>query len=102
MTPRSGEIWRADLGTETRQSVYVISEDRFHQLAERALVAPVLPVSGSGNSPPWWVSSDSSVVALERLSSIPVTRLLDRERVVPHATARAIQQAIGWLTGSGR
>jgi mRNA-degrading endonuclease toxin of MazEF toxin-antitoxin module len=102
MTPTSGDIWLADVGAETRRTVYVISDDRFHRLAERAIVAPMLPTGTAGRTPPWWISHDDSVVALERLSSIPVDRLLERRGAVQHTTARTVQRAIGWLTGSDR
>lgn len=42
MTPSAGEIWLADRGEETRRFVFVISDSKFHRLAERAVVAPVL------------------------------------------------------------
>jgi len=100
MTPSTGDIWLADIGAETRRSVYVISDDTFHRLAERAVVAPVLPAGEPRRTPPWWISHHDSVVALERLSSIPVDRLLERHGAGPHTTARAVQRAIGWLTGA--
>jgi mRNA-degrading endonuclease toxin of MazEF toxin-antitoxin module len=102
MTPSSGDIWLADIGADTRRSVYVISDDRFHRLAERAIVAPVLPAGEAARTPPWWISHDDSVVALERVSSIPVDRLLERHGTVQHATARDVQRAISWLTGVNR
>ena len=100
MTPTTGDIWLADIGAEIRRSVYVISGDRFHRFAERAIVAPVLPAGTPGRTPPWWIAHDGSVVALERLSSIPVDRLLERTGAVQHTTARAVQRTIGWLTGA--
>ena len=102
MTPEAGDIWLADIGAETRRSVYVVSDDRFHRLAERAIVAPVLPSGPPGRTPPWWISHDDSVVALERLSSIPVDRLLERRGAVQYTTVRTVQRAIGWLTGANR
>jgi hypothetical protein len=71
MAPPTGDIWRVDIGAATRRSVDVISDDRFHRLAERAIVAPVLPASEPGRTPPWWITHDDSVIALERLSSTP-------------------------------
>lgn len=102
MTPTTGDIWLADIGAETRRSVYVISDDRFHRLAERAIVAPVLPAGEPGRTPPWWIAHDDSVIALERLSSISVDRLLEQHGAVEHATTRAVQRAVGWLTGVHR
>ena len=102
LTPTTGDIWLADIGAETHRSVYVVSDDRFHRLCERAIVAPVLPTDAAGRNPPWWIAHETSVVALERLSSIPVDRLLERHGAVQHATAGAVQRAIGWLTGTNR
>jgi mRNA-degrading endonuclease toxin of MazEF toxin-antitoxin module len=99
MTPTTGDIWLADLGAETRRSVYVVSDDRFHRLAERVIVAAVLPSPASESSPPWWITHEDSVVALERLTSIPVERLLERHGTAHYTTVRAVQRAIGWLTG---
>jgi mRNA-degrading endonuclease toxin of MazEF toxin-antitoxin module len=100
MTPATGEIWLADIGAETRRSVYVISDDRFHRLAQRVVVAPVLPAGTPGRTPPWWISHEGSAVALERLSSMPVDRLLERQGAVHHATVRDVHRAVGWLTGA--
>jgi mRNA-degrading endonuclease toxin of MazEF toxin-antitoxin module len=100
MTPTSGDIWLADVGAETRRPVYVVSDERFHRLADRAIVAPMLPAGAGGRTPPWWISHHDSVVALERLSSIAVNRLLEKHDAVQHTTARTVQRAIGWLTGS--
>ena len=102
MTPTTGEIWLADLGAETRRSVYVVSDDRFHRLAARALVAPVLVSPGTGHHPPWWIAHEQSVVAVERLTSIPVERLLERNGSAQYSTIRAVQRTIGWLAGLDR
>ena len=102
MTPTTGDIWLADLGAETRRTVYVVSDNRFHRLAERAVVAPVLASPGSGHNPPWWIAHDKSVVAVERLTSIPVERLLERHGAAQYATVRAVQRTIGWLAGLDR
>lgn len=100
MTPTPGEVWLADVGAETRRSVYVVSDDRFHRLAERAIIAPVLPSPAVERSPPWWIVHESSVVAVDRLSSIPVDRLLERSGAAPYSTVRAVQRAIGWVTAT--
>ena len=73
-----------------------------HRLAERAVVAPVLASPSSGRNPSWWIAHDKSVVAVERLTSIPVERLLERHGAVQYATVRAMQRTIGWLAGLDR
>lgn len=100
MSATTGDVWLADVGAETRRPVYVVSDDRFHRLAERAIVAPVLTLGVPERNPPWWIPHESSVVALERLGSIPVERLLERRGTAPYSTVRAVQRAIGWLTGT--
>lgn len=102
MTPATGDIWLADLGGETRRLVYVASDERFHRLAERAVVAPVLAAPSTGASPPWWINHEESIIAVERLSSVAVERLLERRGTMPYATVRAVQRTIGWLTGLDR
>jgi len=99
VTPTTGDVWLADLGAETRRSVYVISDDRFHRLAERAVVAPVLESQPAARTPPWWIAHEDSVIAVERLSSISVDRLLERHGVAHYTTVRAVQRTIGWITG---
>lgn len=99
LTPTTGDIWLADLGAETRRSVYVISDERFHRLAERAVVAPVLESRGAVRAPPWWIVHEDSVVAVERLTSIPIERLLERHGVARYTTVRAVQRTVGWITG---
>lgn len=99
MTPTTGDIWLADLGAETRRPVYVVSDDRFHRLAERAVVAPVLAAHRSERNPPWWIAHENSVVAVERLTSIPVERLLVLHGTAQYTTVRAVQRTIGWLAG---
>ncbi len=79
MSPTTGDVWLADVGAEIPRPVYVVSDERFHRLAERAIVAPVLPSGAAERNPPWWIAHESSVVALERLSSIPAGRLLERQ-----------------------
>jgi mRNA-degrading endonuclease toxin of MazEF toxin-antitoxin module len=102
MTPTTGDFWLADVGAATHRSVYVVSVERFHRLAERAVVAPVLPSHGEARNPPWWIAYENAVVALERLSSVPVDRLIEHHGTAPYSTVRAVQRAIGWLTGTDR
>jgi mRNA-degrading endonuclease toxin of MazEF toxin-antitoxin module len=102
MSPTTGDVWLADVGAETRRPVYVVSDERFHRLAERAIVAPVISSASPSREPPWWVAHDGSVVALERLSTVSTERLLERQSTAPHSTVRTVQRAIGWLTGTDR
>ena len=102
MTASTGDIWLADLGAETRRSVYVVSDDRFHRLAERAVIAPVLTPGRPGRNPPWWIAHAGSVVAVDRLTSIPADRLLERSGTAQFTTVQAVQAAIASLAGLHR
>lgn len=99
VTPTIGEVWLADLGAERRQHVYVASDSRFHRLAERALVAPVLAPDSADPPPPWWIPLDGSFVAVERLASLPIERLLDHTTTAPHLTVRQVQRVIALVAG---
>ncbi len=90
MTPAPGEIWTADGGQESRNQVFVISDSRFHRLAERAVVAPVIVVPVDARRP-WHVGVDGDrVAAVNLLATVPTDRLL--ERVAP-ADAEALSTA---------
>lgn len=102
MTPSSGEVWIADLGAEARRAVYVITDDRFHRLAERALVAPVIESRGTDRDPPWRVGHDGSAIAVDRLTSVPIDRLLERQGTASLATVRTVQRTVRLITGSER
>jgi mRNA-degrading endonuclease toxin of MazEF toxin-antitoxin module len=76
LTAAAGEIWLADRGDETRRPVFVISDARFHRLAERAVVAPVL--ERMPPSPrPWHIPIDDRAVAVNQLGTTNVDRLLE-------------------------
>eukprot|EP01041_Mallomonas_annulata_P032916 gene32916-biopygen25219 len=88
--PSPGEIWTADSGHETRNQVFVISDARFHRLAERAVVAPVIDVPVEARRP-WHIGVDPDrVAAVNLLATVPIDRLL--ERVAP-ADAEALSVA---------
>jgi mRNA-degrading endonuclease toxin of MazEF toxin-antitoxin module len=98
LTIGPGEIWLADGGAETRHLVYVISDARFHRLAERVVVAPV-NATGPAFPRPWHVPlPDGRHVAVHQLGSIPAARLLELvERVGPEVTAQ-VRRAVRAIT----
>lgn len=74
----AGDIHLADLRDERRWVVLVLSNDRFHGMAERVLVAPGIEVDDDEVLPPWNLRVDGDVFALDLLRSIPAARLLRR------------------------
>jgi mRNA-degrading endonuclease toxin of MazEF toxin-antitoxin module len=74
----AGDIHRADLRDERRCVVLVLSNDRFHRMSERVLVAPGIDADDDEVLPPWNLRVDGDVFALDLLRSIPAARLLRR------------------------
>jgi mRNA-degrading endonuclease toxin of MazEF toxin-antitoxin module len=74
----AGDIHLADLRDERRWVVLVLSNDRFHRMSERVLVAPGIDVDDDEVLPPWNIRVDGDVFALDLLRSIPTARLLRR------------------------
>lgn len=72
----AGDIYRADVGLETRRHVLVVSNRRFHRLAARAIVCPQMETVPDERFP-WWIEVDAGTFALDRLASLPVDRLLE-------------------------
>jgi mRNA-degrading endonuclease toxin of MazEF toxin-antitoxin module len=87
-----GDIWFADLHEEVRRLVLVVSVVRFHQLADRAIVAPQLFVEPDDIPFPWRVEIDGAVFAVDLLRSIPVGRLLERSGRATSAAMQQVQQ----------
>jgi mRNA-degrading endonuclease toxin of MazEF toxin-antitoxin module len=99
MTASAGEIWLADRGDETPRLVLVISDTRFHRLAERAVVAPVL--DGIPASPrPWHIPlPDNRAVAVNQLGTMPIERLLERTERAGFQTLGQARRALRAITG---
>lgn len=99
MTPSAGEIWVADRGDEIRRLVLVISDERFHRLAERAVVAPVLervpiPVR------PWHILiANDRAVAVNHVGTISIERLLERAELTSAETLRRARHAMRAIAG---
>ncbi len=97
MTPSAGEIWLADRGTERRVLLYVISDSRFHRLAERAVVAPVLD-SLPAAPRPWHIAIDERAIAVNQLGTTPIDRLLERVDRGDLETLRRVRHAVQAIT----
>ncbi len=73
----AGDLYLADLGSEVRHRVLVVSKARFHRVSGRALVCPEMTVVPEQRFP-WWIDTDAGVFALDRLATLPLDRLLDQ------------------------
>ena len=97
MTPAAGEIWLADAGGETRRLMFVLSDARFHRLAERAVIAPALDAA-PGLLMPWHIAWRDWVVAVNQLATVPVERLLARIDTANLAALGRARRAVREIT----
>ena len=97
MTADGGEIWLADRGEETRRLVYVISGARFHRLADRAVVAPVLQQMPALPRP-WHLPVGGRAIAVNQLGTMPIDRLLEFVERSDLATLRLVRRAVREIT----
>ena len=97
MTASAGEIWLADRGDETRRLVFVISDTRFHRLAERAVIAPVLDEMPAVPRP-WHVVVGGWAVAVNQLGTMSTDRLLERVDRAGYETLRRVRRAVWEIT----
>ena len=97
MTAAAGEIWLADRGDETRRLVFIISDARFHRLAERAVVAPVLEQMPPSPRP-WHIPIGERAVAVHQLGTTPIDRLLELVDRSGLDTLREVRRAVREIT----
>ena len=97
MTPAAGEIWLADRGEATRRLVYVISDARFHRLAERAVIAPVLDAMPAAPRP-WHVPVGDHAIAVNQFGTTIVGRLLELVDRPGFETLRQVRFAVREIT----
>jgi mRNA-degrading endonuclease toxin of MazEF toxin-antitoxin module len=94
----AGEIWLADRGDVQRRLVFVVSDERFHRLAQRAVVAPLLDVMPAAPRP-WHIAIGERAVSVNLLTSIPVERLLERVERGEFETLRRVRRAVREISG---
>ena len=99
MTPSAGEIWRADRGDETRLLVCVLSDARFHRLADRAVVAPILDRVPAVPRPWHIVLGDDRAIAVNLLGTVPTERLLERVDAVAGEQLVRVRRAARAILG---
>lgn len=88
----AGDIHLADVGQEQRRHVLVVSNNRFHRLSGRAIVAPALPGEPDEVPFPWRIEAEGMVFAVDLLRSIPVERVLEPVGRVSPGVAAAVQR----------
>jgi mRNA-degrading endonuclease toxin of MazEF toxin-antitoxin module len=99
LTPAAGEIWLADRGEEQRRLVFVVSDERFHRLSGRAVIAPVLDAIPS-TAYPWHVAlSEARAVGVNQIGTAPVERLLERTETTAGDTLRRVRHAVHAIVG---
>ena len=98
LTPSAGEIWLADRGDERRRHVFVISDDRFQRLAERAIVAPILEVRPDPAGP-WHIPLEERTIAVNLQTTLPLERLLERVGRAGSETLRQVRHAARAIVG---
>jgi mRNA-degrading endonuclease toxin of MazEF toxin-antitoxin module len=97
LSPSAGEVWLADRGDERRHLVFVISDARFHRLAERVVVAPVLE-SMPAAPRPWHIPFDERAIAVNQLGTTAVDRLLERVDRGDLETLQRVRRAVQAIT----
>ena len=97
LTASAGEIWPADRGDDTRRLVFIISDARFHRLAERAVVAPILD-EVPASPRPWHVLLGDRAVAVNQLGTTPIERLLELVDRAGFETLRQVRRAVHEIT----
>ena len=98
MSPAAGEIWLADRGDERRRLVFVVSDDRFQRLAERAVVAPILDEQPERPSP-WHVPVGERTIAVNQMATVSIERLLERADVADSEVLRRVRHAVRAIAG---
>lgn len=88
--PDAGDIYLADVNDEIRRQVLVISNSRFHDLAERAFVLPSAPPRPY----PWRIQHGDQTYAVDLLQTLSTDRLLEFVERVPQSVIRQARQAI--------
>jgi mRNA-degrading endonuclease toxin of MazEF toxin-antitoxin module len=94
----AGDIHLADLRDEQRWVVLVLTNDRFHRMSERVMVAPSIQVDDDEIVPPWHVDAGAHVFALDLLRSIPAVRLLERIDRASSAELERARRALRQIT----
>lgn len=93
-----GDIYLADLNEDLRLRVLVVSNERFHRLSGRVLVAPELPLLPGDVAFPWRVTVDTTTFAVDLLRSVTAERLLQRVDRAPAGVVKRVEQVLHHIT----
>lgn len=94
----AGDIYLADLNEDRRLRVLVVSNERFHRLAGRVLVAPELALLPGDVTFPWRVTVEDTTFAVDLLRSVPAERLLERVDRAPAGVVKQVEQVLRHIT----
>ena len=94
----AGDIYLADSNEDRRLRVLVVSNERFHRLAGRVLVAPELAQLPGDVTFPWRVTVDDTTFAVDLLRSVPAERLLERVDRAPAGVVKQVEQVLRHIT----
>lgn len=94
----AGDIYLADSNEDRRLRVLVVSNERFHRLAGRVLVAPELALLPGDVTFPWRVTVDDTTFAVDLLRSVPAERLLERVDRAPAGVVKQVEQVLRHIT----
>lgn len=89
-----GDIYLADVGDEIRRRVLVLSDPRFTRESRRVIVAPEFVGPVQDTLAPWRVEVDGAVFGLDRIRSLPSSRLLERTDRAPLTAMVRAQRAL--------
>ena len=90
----AGDIFLADLNEDFRRRVLVVSNERFHRVSGRALVAPEMFGKPDEVPFPWRVPVEDGVYAVELTRSLPLDRLLERTDRATAAAMTVVRRAL--------
>lgn len=94
----SGDIYLADLGSERRERVLVLSSRRFTSRSGRALVAPGWWGPDLAVQPPWRIPVGDDVFAVDLVLTIRADVLLDHVGQAPYRAVTAARRALVAIT----
>lgn len=90
----AGDVHLADLNEELRRRVLVISDERFHRLAQRVIVVPEIFVPLDDVLDPWRIRMLDGVFAVDLVRGLPISRLLERVDRAPADGLAAARRAL--------
>lgn len=94
----AGDICVAELRDQRRRQVLVLSNERFHGMSGRVLVAPEIGVGDDEALDPWTIRVGGAGYAVGLMRSLPADRILDRVGRLSSADRSRAQRAVRFIT----